>query len=119
MLPIPPATLGESARLSALRTYISALQGNGKIACPMDHPPAPQEPATAPSGLTIINPVQPGQLRLSATLGRGATASAVINGKILNVGDSVDKYTVVSIDAAAFSVVLQDAQGAQRTLTRR
>jgi len=114
--PVPPA---ETARLAALSTHIAALQRNSKIICPMDQPPELQEPAPAPGGVTIISPVQPGELRLSATLGRGDTASAVINGKMLNVGDSVDKYTVVSIDAAAFAVVLQDAQGAQRTLTRR
>lgn len=88
----------------------------GVAASPMDHPPAApaevREPAPAAARAAAVEEVRPA---VTAIVGRGAGARALVNGKVLGVGDLVAPgWTVESIDAREQVVGITGPDGVVR-----
>jgi len=127
---IPLATVGkpastpqpsEAVTAAKLNRYIADLRQTGRVSSPMDHAPARAvvaEPVQAPVDAVPIAPDRT-ELRLTATMGTGSSAAALINGKILRIGDTIAGLTIISIDSAEFLVTLQTEGGDERLLRRR
>lgn len=119
--PSERAPAAQTAASRALLDRIAQLRATPVSQSPMDHPPeraalpeaeAPESPSPTPASPRA-------EFRLTATMGSGASAGALINGKFLRVGDTIAGHRVVDIDAAAFTVVLKADDGSERTLRRR
>lgn len=86
------------------------------VGSPMDHPPAaaPVERDAAPAAAqpAVVEEVRPA---VTAIVGRGATARALVNGKVLGVGDEVSPgWRVTGIDAREQVVEITGPEGAVR-----
>jgi hypothetical protein len=104
------ATVRVSERLAALATRVQDPATDG-------FSPGPKFEALA----RVAEPVVPGapqtarrELRLSAVMTAGRSPSAVINGTPLQIGQSLDGYTLVSV--SRLGVILEDDGGAKRAL---
>ncbi len=127
---LPPAPVEQTpantpAASRAILERIALLRSTSNLPSPMDHPPEPAvqpEGDTQPAGPTTPSPAPtPGRvdLRLTATMGSGASAGALINGKFVRIGDIISGHEIISIDAAAFTVILKAEDGTERILRRR
>lgn len=122
--PIKPSQTSqpsEAVKAAKLSQYIAALREAGRVDSPMDHAPARIDTA-APVPVPVPEvPIAPDrtELRLTATMGTGESAAALINGKILRVGDTIAGLTVISIDSAEFLVTLRNERGDETLLRRR
>ncbi len=119
--PSPTPQPSEAATAAKLSQYITNLRQTGRVISPMDHAPARAviaEPVQPPAEVVPIAPDRT-ELRLTATMGTGPSAAALINGKILRVGDTIAGLTIISIDSAEFLVTLQTEGGDERVLRRR
>ena len=87
--------------------------------------PEPEVAEPAQSEAVTPEPAQPGDeisagsklqwpvLNLTAIVGRGVTGSAIINGEILSVGESIEDVTLVIIGDQGVEI---EFQGRRRTL---
>ena len=111
----------EDVAAAKLSQYIAGLRQAGRVRSPMDHAPA-RAIAAEPVPVPVLEaPIAPDrtELRLTATMGTGESAAALINGKILRVGDTVAGLTIISINSAEFLVTLQNERGDKLFLRRR
>lgn len=111
----------DAAVAARLSRYITTLRQAGRVHSPMDHAPARFiAAAPVPDAIPEV-PIAPDRtdLRLTATIGAGESAAALINGKILRVGDTIAGLTIVSINSAEFFVTLRTERGEEQSLRRR
>lgn len=111
-LKLDPATI---ASLRAAETLTKARIDRS----PMDHPPAVAAPKQAEQSPPVETPRAPGEFRVTAMLGSGDNAAAVINGRVVRVGDRIADAQVLAIDTAAMTVDILLAGNERKTLTRR
>jgi hypothetical protein len=104
------------------QVFLSALLGVLAVACScasagQDLPNPFARPAAARSAASAraaVQPQEPADLELRATLVRGRDSSANIGGRILRVGEKMGGYRLVSVREGA--AVLVDASGVSYVL---
>jgi len=118
-------TVKPSAKQLAAAMFVLAYKPGGLANSPMLQLPATavEEPRAQPS-VTASQSVSPGgpKLRITAMMGSGPTAIAVVNGRAVRVGDKLaNGYVIANIDVSGGSISLrtegasgESAQGLDR-----